>query len=100
MKSFTDQGIVLKIIELQEASKLVAVWCKRFGKIITIAKGAGKILSRKGSSLDLLNLGKFSLHQGKTYTLIIEVELQNDYHTLKEDLKNISNIFYLLDLLN
>ena len=100
MKSFSDIGFVLKIYELPEASKLISVWCKRFGKKMTIAKGAGKILSRKGGSLDLLNLAKFSFHQGRTYALITEVELQNDYHTLKEDLKNISNVFYLLDILN
>lgn len=100
MKSYSDFGIILKISQLQEANKLVIIWGKRSGKISALTKGAGKTLSRKGGSLDYLNLGKFAFHKGHNFDVITEVELVEDFHELKENLINISNIFYLLDLLD
>lgn len=100
MKSFKDKGYILKVRDFGEADKLVIALTENYGRVEAIARGASKITSRKRGSLDLLNLVKFAFHEGSTLDIITEAELVEDFEPIKHDLYSISEIFYLLELID
>ncbi|MFQ5492665.1 MAG: DNA repair protein RecO [Candidatus Dojkabacteria bacterium] len=100
MRSYRDTGYILKTRPLGEADRLVIVFSKNHGKIEAVAKGARKPLSRKAGNIDLLNLVNFAFHKGKNLDIVTEAELVDDFDVLKRDLPTISEIFYILELLD
>lgn len=101
MHSYQDQGFIIKIKPSREADRLVSILTKKHGKFVALAKGAAKILSRKTGTLDLLNLNKFLFYKSRSnYDLIIESELIDDFIDVKTSLVNISQIFYILEIID
>jgi DNA repair protein RecO (recombination protein O) len=100
MRSYKDKGVIIKIRNLAEADRLVVIFAEKHGRIEAVAKGASKILSRKRGSIDLLNYASFALHETRGLDIITEAELINDYASVKGDLRSISLIFYILELLD
>ena len=100
MRSYRDQGIIISIRQFKEADKLYVIIGEKHSRIEAIAKGAGKTLSRKGGMLDLFNYCKFSFHKTKGIDLMIEADLIDDYAEVKTNLAQISELFYLAEILN
>jgi len=100
MRSYSDRGFIINKRKFREADKLIIVLCEKNGRVEAVAKGAGKSRSRKGGSLDLLNLANFSFHKTKGLDLLVEAELIDDYCELKRDLSSVSEIFYLLEIID
>ncbi|KXK27467.1 MAG: DNA repair protein RecO [candidate division WS6 bacterium OLB20] len=100
MRSYKDTGYIIKVRQLREADKLVVLFTKDKGRIETVAKGASRLLSRKSSSIDLLNRVTVNLYQGKQLDVITEIALEDDYASVKQDLAGISQVFYILELLD
>ncbi|MCA9384000.1 DNA repair protein RecO, partial [Candidatus Dojkabacteria bacterium] len=100
MKSYKDKGIIIKIKQFKESDKLVIILGEEYGRIEAVAKGAGKLLSKKTGSIDLLNLASFSFHKTKGIDLLLEAELLDDYSDIKSSLGSISEIFYLLEIID
>ncbi|MEI7579586.1 MAG: DNA repair protein RecO [bacterium] len=100
MKSYRDQGLIIKLAQLKDADQLVIILGKEHSRIEAIAKSARKSGSHKGGLLDLLNYCNFSFYQGHNLEMITEIELINDFAALKKDLRSVSEIFYLTEILN
>lgn len=100
MKSYNDIGFIIRRKQLREADKLIILLGEKYGKIESVAKGAGKVLSRKGGNLDLLNLVKCSFHKTKGLDIMVEAELVDNYEDIKQNLSSISEIFYLLEIID
>jgi len=100
MKSYKDRGIIIKIRQLAEADRLVVIYGEKFGRIEAVAKGVSKLLSRKRGSIDLLNYAEFALHSTRGLDIITEASLLDDFAALKQDLYSVSQIFYILELLD
>jgi len=65
------QGIVLKTRSYGETSKLLTMYTKAFGRINALAKGAKKIKSRFGSSMELFTESKMMLYKKSTAGLYL-----------------------------
>lgn len=99
MKSYSDRGIIIKLKSIGEADKLVVIVSAYHGTISAIAKGASRSKSKKGSTLDTLNLVKCSFYSTKGLDLLKEVELINDYNAIKTDKEIVNKLLYILEII-
>ena len=98
--SFKTQGIVIKRTNLGEADRILTILTDRFGKIKAIAKGVRKTKSKLAGSLEPFMIIDFQLHEGKTFYIITGASIKNDLSNLHLDLKRISQIFYIGELID
>ena len=97
--SFSDRGIIVKIIDFGEADKLVFILTENHGLQELIAKGARRANSRKSSHLDLLNLIKFQTSRGMAMKLMLQAETLEFFPKLKTDLRSIKVALLVCELL-
>lgn len=85
-------GIILKSRNYSEADKLLTVYTRSFGKINAIAKGARKIKSRFGSSLESFTESKFLMfkNEHKELYLITQSETENSFFNILRTIKKFS----------
>lgn len=67
-----ETGCILKRSNVGEADKILTILTKKHGKLRVMAKGIRKISSRRGPHLDVFNIVKITLHQGKGITQLSE----------------------------
>lgn len=96
--SFSDQAIILKRYSLGEADRLVTLLTRRHGKLIVVAKGVRRPVSRKAGSLELFNYITGFFVETKGLPLIIEVKLLASFEKLKEDLQTVGEAWYVCEL--
>lgn len=81
----TLHAFILKRKNVGEADKVLTLFSKTNGKQRVIAKGIRKITSRRGPHLDIFNEVKITIHKGKTWDTVSEVESissrRNEYTT-------------------
>jgi len=100
MKSYNDQGFIIKMKPFPEADKLVIFLTRRHGIVETVAKGSARSNSRKVSSLDLLNHVKASFYVTKSLDILREIELINDFNTIKKNKDIINGLLYILEIID
>jgi len=71
----TVSAFVLKRRNVGESDKVLTIFTKTNGKTRVIAKGVRKITSRRGPYLDIFNEIKITIHQGKTWDTVSEVDM-------------------------
>lgn len=67
-----DTACILKRTNVGEADKIITILSRKHGKMRVIAKGVRKISSRRGPHLDIFNIVKITVHQGKTLDVVQE----------------------------
>lgn len=81
----TVHAFILKRKNVGEADKVLTIFSKTTGKQRVIAKGIRKITSRRGPHLDVFNEVSMTIHKGKTWDTVSEVESlgtrRNEYTT-------------------
>lgn len=101
MKTYKTEGILIQQRQLKEADKLAIIWTPDKGKRSYVVKGANKILSRKTTALDTMNLIRFTAVPTKTeHHLLVEADLINDFSNLKNNYEAIGSIMYMLEALD
>jgi len=98
--SFTDLGIVIRLVDGGEADKYVSLVSQEHGFIDALAKGVRRPNSRKSGHLDLLNLVKFQVARGRSPQIMTQVDLIESFDNLKNDLRFSRSAFYLTEILN
>jgi len=99
MKHFKDIGFVIKIKDTNEKDKIITIFTKNHGKIVCIAKGIKSLQSRKRGNIDLFFLSKFLFYEGKTFNIITEVKIDNDFRILRQEKIGYFLLFYLSEIL-
>src|SRR5204862_133184 len=82
------------------ADKIVTLFSKQHGKLITIAKGVRKIRSRRGGNIDLLNYVTLSLVHGQSMQIITEAQVISSFGELKSNLATAVIGYYIVELVN
>lgn len=98
--SFTDLGIVIRLVDGGEADKYASLVTQNNGFIDVLAKGVRRPNSRKSGHLDSLNLVKFQVARGRSPQILTQVDLINNFDNLKTDLRFSRSAFYLTEILN
>jgi len=81
----TVHAFILKRKNVGESDKVLTIFTKTHGKLRVIAKGIRKITSRRGPHLDIFNEVKITIHKGKAWDTVSEVDSvsnrRNEYTT-------------------
>jgi DNA repair protein RecO (recombination protein O) len=84
-REFTDEAIVLKRMNINEADKILVMFTKDHGKLGTLAKGIRRLTSKKAGHLEPFTHVKVALLKGYQLPLITQVESLHPFFTLKND---------------
>lgn len=99
-RSYKDEGIVLKRINVGEADKIVSVFTKRHGKLRLMAKGVRKTKSRKAGSLEPFNQVQLQIAKGRNLDLITETQIINPHRSWRKNLLLVTVGYYFCELVD
>lgn len=96
----TTEAIVIGGYNLGEADRIIPFFTRRLGKIRAVAKGARRVRSRYGGTLELFTLGQLVFFESPHRTLhkINEFSVVEPFAGLKDDLRRLSRGAYLVEL--
>lgn len=100
MRTAKVSALVLKRSNFGEADKILTIFTRERGKIKVLAKGIRRIKSRRSPHLELFNYIQLILHQGKTFAVVTEAKLVEDFADIKKDLQLTGYLFYLAEVLD
>lgn len=100
MSLFESEGIILKTYSLSEADKIVLFLTEKQGLIRGVAKGAKRLKSRFGGSLEPFTVVHVSYFQKEERELVSirQIELVKSYFNVIADPHVLQNFSYLIDL--
>jgi DNA repair protein RecO (recombination protein O) len=96
------KGFVLRNRPLGEADRLVSCFTLEHGKLSGVAKGASKLRSRFGSSLQPLSLIRLMLFGKETRSLyrIDHTDILTSFQILRDDWETLRPALYAVDLVD
>ncbi|MEK7565592.1 MAG: DNA repair protein RecO [Patescibacteria group bacterium] len=99
MRSYKTPGIILARRNFSESDKILTILTPGLGKIVILAKGIRRINSRRAPHLELFNEVGLVLHRGKTFDIVTESKIINNFPSLRQDLKLIGFVYYSAEVL-
>lgn len=101
MRSFKTEGIIIKRRNIGEADRFITVFTKNNGKLSIKAPGVRKIISRRSSHIELINLSALTLYISSASSIPILIEAQTIYNfeIVKTDLRKMGFAFYICELI-
>lgn len=101
MKIEKVTGIVLSDTNYSESSKILNVLTKEHGKIGIISKGCRNLKSSLRSVSSKLTYGYFNIYyKQEGLSVLVSVDIINDFSNIKQDLFKIGYATFLSDLTN
>ncbi len=98
MKSTTVEGIVIKRSNLGEADRLITLFTKTSGKMTVVARGVRKLSSKRAGSLELFNLIKAQIIQGKgELGTLAEVQSINTFPIWRKHLGRVTLAYQMCE---
>jgi DNA repair protein RecO (recombination protein O) len=96
------RGFVLRNRPLGETDRLVTCFTLEHGKIAGVAKGAGRLRSRFGSSLQPLSLIRLMLFGKETRSLyrIDHTDILTSFQAIRDDWEKLRPALYAIDLVD
>jgi DNA repair protein RecO (recombination protein O) len=102
MPLYNTDAIVLKSINLGEADKIVTLFTQRYGKIKGVAKGARRVKSRFGASLEPLTYSNL-IYFGKENTSLYKInscDILESFSKCKGNFDSLKRALFLSDFIN
>ncbi len=95
-------GIIIKVRSYGEGNKHLTVYTRGFGKIHAVAKGASKIKSRFGSTIELFTETKLFLYkqQNKDLYLLTQTEIETHFKNISKNVKKYTYASAVSDFIN
>ena len=100
MNSYVVSGVVLKRIETGEADRIVTIYTLQRGKIRVLAKGLRRISSRRSGSLEIFNMIKARIVEGRSLDIITEVEVQTGFRPLRKNITSVGTAYQLVEIVD
>lgn len=102
LRTFKEVGIILKRRNSGEADRILTVLTESNGKIKVKAPSVRKILSRRSSHVELLNLVVLTLYRKSLPSLPILTEADSieRFSAIKKDLSRIGFAYYMCELVS
>lgn len=94
------EAIVLKRRDYGEADRLLTVFTPDRGKLVLLAKGVRKTLSRKAGHVELFTHSTFLVAKGRTWDLVSQAEAIELFPGLRGELARTSHAYYVAELLD
>lgn len=99
-RQYSSEGILIAKRSHSEADKIFVILAKKYGKIRLLAKGVKKLKSRKRGHLEVFSQVRFSAVNLPGMDLVTEVELINDFPTVRSNLSKMTLGFYFCEVVN
>lgn len=101
MALFETEGLVLRNYNLSDADKIVIFLTKSEGLVRGVAKGAKRLKSKFGGSLEPFSIVNLEYYQKEQNELVSirQIDLQSSYFKDASDIKFLEKFSYLADLL-
>lgn len=100
MPAYTTDAIVLRRLHFGETDNILTLYSPDQGRFSAIAKGARKAISRLSGATEVLTCTRFGLATGKSLEIVTQVEVQELFAHLREDLTRLAHGLYLADLVD
>jgi DNA repair protein RecO (recombination protein O) len=94
-------GLVIRVTDWSETSRIATLWTRELGKVRVLAKGGRRLKSAFESALDLLTLCSIVLlrKSSGSLDLLTEAQIVGRYPQLRRDLPALYAGYYLAELL-
>jgi len=101
MSSEKSEGLLLRVTDFSETSRIVVIFTQEFGKISALAKGGRRLKGPFESALDLLSTCQIVFLRKNTsgLDLLTEAKLVSRFHPQERDLTCLYAGYYLAELL-
>ena len=100
MPAYSATAIVLLRRHFSETDNILTLYSPEMGRFSAIARGARKPISRLSGATEMLTCTRFGLASGKSLEIVTQVEVQESFPALRQDLTRLAHGLYLADLLN
>lgn len=94
------EGIIINRLSVGDADRFYTILTKNAGKIRVFARSVRSVKSKRASSLDLFSCVKFELVDRGGRKTLTHVELVDSYRDGKKQLKDISRLFQMGELID
>lgn len=98
MKSFKTDAIILKSKNYGEADRILTVFSRNHGKLVILAKGARRINSKYGPTLEVFNKVSLLLSSGKNFDIVSESIVSENFEGLRKKLKLVGLAYNICEL--
>lgn len=95
---YKTQAIVLKRHKLSDSDVILTLFTRKFGKVRAVAKGARNTRSKLASGSQPFVYGEFTISKGKNLDKITQVDIENSFYKIRENLDRLSYASYVLEL--
>ncbi|HEY0980923.1 MULTISPECIES: DNA repair protein RecO [unclassified Schlesneria] len=101
MSSEKSEGLLLRVTDYSESSRIVVIFTRDFGKISALAKGGRRLKGPFESALDLLSTCQIVFLRKNTsgLDLLTEAKLVTRFHPQERDLACLYAGYYLAEIL-
>ncbi len=99
-RTYATEGIILARRNIGEADRLLTIYTKHYGKLKVVAKGIRRTTSRKRGSLELFTQVKMFAVRGKTFDILTEVEVKDNFNQWRADLLRVGVAYHLTEVIN
>lgn len=97
-KTITTPALVLKRVNTGETDRVITLLTRDQGKVLCVAKGVRKMSSSKRAFLEPGNLITAYLIQRKSWPLLTQATLQNDFLHCKRSLVSLRQLTQVLEV--
>jgi len=97
---FTITGIIIKRSNYRDADRWLTVFSEERGKVKLLAKGIRKLNSKRSGQLELFNLVKLQVAEGRGANVAAEVELINSFPKFRHNLALVSSVYQLAEVID
>jgi DNA repair protein RecO (recombination protein O) len=93
-------GIIINRRAVSDNDRFLTIYTEELGKISVYAKGIRSMKSKRGNSLDLFSHIKFEVFEKNDRRTLTSIELLNGHADSKTELKHISRLFQIGELVD
>lgn len=97
LKSYSEEAIILKRLNIGESDKLITIYTKSRGKLMLKAPGIRKIHSRKAPHLELFSHVKLFIVKGTTFDIITDAATVEVFSNLKSELTKVAYAYRMVE---
>lgn len=100
MALYNAEAIVVRVRDFNEADKIVVLLTREEGKVQAVARGARRPRSRYAAATQLFTHLRGQLFHGRSLDTLSQVEIQESFRHLREDLVRMAYATYVCELMD
>jgi DNA repair protein RecO (recombination protein O) len=97
---YNAEAIVIRVRDFDEADKVVVLLTREEGKVQAVARGARRPRSRYAAAMQLFMQIKAQLYHGRSLDTLSQVEIDESFRYMREDLERMAYGTYACELMD